>query len=119
MARSELRSRREYQNVGTGEPVMCPHCGNTTRRIPRRPLDRVVNVVWDVKRFRCANPMCGWEGSVRMKPKHFPRRPWLTVSRRVVGQQRSVGSPLVRISVSIAPLAEWDLPASRRPARCI
>ena len=75
MARSELRSRREYQNVGTGEAVMCPHCGNTTRRIPRRPLDRVVNVLWDVKRFRCANPTCGWEGSVRVKPKHFPRRP--------------------------------------------
>ena len=59
MARSELRSRRGYQNVGTGEPVMCPHCGNTTRRIPRRPLDRVVNVLWDVKRFRCANVWVG------------------------------------------------------------
>jgi len=45
MARSESRSRREYHNAGTGDPVLCPHCGTTARRIPRRPLDRVVNVL--------------------------------------------------------------------------
>ena len=57
MARSETRSRREYNNPATGEPVLCPHCGTTTRRIPRRPLDRVVNVLWDlVSGMRAVRP---------------------------------------------------------------
>ena len=58
MARSETRSRREYNHDGTGEPVLCPHCGTTTRRIPRRPLDRVVNVLWDlVSGMRAVRPV--------------------------------------------------------------
>lgn len=75
MAQGESRPIAEYGDGGTGEPVLCPRCGSTARRIPRRPFDRVVNVLWDVKRFRCANELCGWEGNVRMQPKHFPRRP--------------------------------------------
>jgi hypothetical protein len=75
MAEGESRPSPEYDNAGAGVPVLCPRCGTVARRISRRALDRVVNVLWDVKRFRCANAMCGWEGSVRMKPKHFPRRP--------------------------------------------
>jgi hypothetical protein len=75
MAERGSRPSPEYGNAGNGEPVLCPLCGSTARRIPRTTLDRVVNVLWDVKRFRCANAMCGWEGSVRMKPQHFPRRP--------------------------------------------
>jgi|KBSMisStaDraftv2_1062788.scaffolds.fasta_scaffold15923_9 hypothetical protein len=74
MTRGGWRSRAEDDNVAIGVPVLCPRCGSTTRRIPRKPLDRVINVLWDVKRFRCANALCGWEGGVRMKPKHFPGR---------------------------------------------
>ena len=71
----ESRPSPEYDYAGVGEPVRCPLCGSNARRIPRRALDRVVNVLWDVRRFRCANAMCGWEGNVRMKAKHFPRQP--------------------------------------------
>jgi len=65
----------EYENAGAGVPVLCPVCGSSVRRVPRRLLDRVVNLLWEVKRFRCANAMCGWEGNVRMKPHHFSRTP--------------------------------------------
>src|SRR6476661_7059436 len=61
MARA-LRASPEYDNAGAGVPVLCPVCGSTARRIPRKLLDRVVNVLWVVKRFHCANAMCGWEG---------------------------------------------------------
>ena len=73
MAGAESRSSPEYDNAGVGVSVQCPLCGSTARRIPRRALDRVMNALWEVRRFRCANAMCGWEGNVRMKPKHFPR----------------------------------------------
>jgi hypothetical protein len=76
MIGGERRSRPEDdKNVGLGVSVLCPRCGSTTRRIPRQLLDRVVNVLWDVKRFRCTNATCGWEGGVRVKPKHFPGGP--------------------------------------------
>ena len=73
MASGDSHPRPEFDDAGA--PVLCPLCGTTSRRIPRRALDRVVNVLWHVKRFRCANATCGWEGNIRMKPKHFPHRP--------------------------------------------
>ena len=75
MARGKSREGREYDNVGISVSVPCPRCGGTTRRIPRTRLDRMVNLLWDVKRFRCTNATCRWEGGVRMKPRHYPRRP--------------------------------------------
>jgi hypothetical protein len=74
MTRDRRRLRFDDDNVGLGVTVLCPRCGSTTRRIPRQPLDRVINMLWDVKRFRCTNAMCGWEGAVRIQPKHFAGR---------------------------------------------
>jgi len=75
MAGSGPHKGRGYDNAGIGVSVPCPHCGSATRRIPRTPLDRMVNLLFNVKRFRCTNATCRWEGGVRMKPRHFPRRP--------------------------------------------
>jgi len=38
MARGESRPQTEYHGAGACAPVLCPLCGTTTRRIPRRPL---------------------------------------------------------------------------------
>jgi hypothetical protein len=75
MTGSAASPNPEYDNAGAGVPVLCPVCGSVARRVPRRLLDRVVNILWEFKRFRCANAMCGWEGNIRMRAKHFRRRP--------------------------------------------
>lgn len=51
-----------------GEGVRCPSCGRTDAlRIRRRLLDRLLSWVHAVYRFRCADPHCGWEGTLPQK----------------------------------------------------
>ena len=63
------------QHLGVGDcfPVLCPRCGGTTRRVHRKPIDRILSVFVTVWRFRCLDKACGWEDPVRMKPHHFYR----------------------------------------------
>lgn len=41
---------------------LCPQCGTAIHRVHRRGLDRVVNVLVPVRRYRCDNRECRWSG---------------------------------------------------------
>jgi hypothetical protein len=45
-------------------------------RIARRPIDRLISVVWPQHRYRCRVMDCGWEGNLRVergrKPERYP-----------------------------------------------
>ena len=40
----------------------CPRCGADLRRIRRTRTDRMLSLVVPVRRFRCRNEACHWEG---------------------------------------------------------
>jgi hypothetical protein len=46
----------------------CPACGDIVSRIPRRPIDRILSVFVSMRRYRCPNVLCVWEGNVRDRP---------------------------------------------------
>jgi hypothetical protein len=45
--------------------AVCPHCGQGTSRIERRWSDRLLNVLVPLRRYRCVNAACGWQGNLR------------------------------------------------------
>jgi hypothetical protein len=40
----------------------CPHCGGELHRIHRRTIDRFVSLYVPVRRYRCKNRDCRWQG---------------------------------------------------------
>lgn len=48
-------------------PVRCPHCGSPTRQIHRRLRDRMISLLIPLRRYRCGNLDCRWEGNLRFK----------------------------------------------------
>lgn len=48
---------------------MCPDCGTALMRIRRRLDDRVLSVLCEVRRYRCMNSGCLWEGILRQEPE--------------------------------------------------
>lgn len=48
--------------------IQCPRCGGDLHRIHRRWHHRLLNLVIPVRRYRCADQACGWQG-VRIKEK--------------------------------------------------
>jgi hypothetical protein len=53
--------------IPSGNPAEppCPVCGHPLRRIHRRFIDRLVCVVYPVRRYQCQRVRCGWEGNLR------------------------------------------------------
>jgi hypothetical protein len=45
----------------------CPMCGGPLRRIHRRFIDRVLSLFRPVRRYRCPQPTCRWEGNVPVR----------------------------------------------------
>lgn len=46
--------------------VSCPICGeHELHRIPRRAVDRLLSMLVEIRRFRCANAQCNWTGNLR------------------------------------------------------
>ena len=43
----------------------CPRCEGDLIRIRRRPIDRMFSLFVSVRRFRCVNLGCIWEGNLR------------------------------------------------------
>jgi len=43
----------------------CPRCGETVHRIHRRFVDHIASLLRPVRRYRCENPACQWEGNLR------------------------------------------------------
>jgi hypothetical protein len=72
--KQSMNTKRPPERSNFHPAVACPKCGGSARRVPRRQLDRVLSLFGRVHRFRCTRETCGWIGSVRMKPTHFPDR---------------------------------------------
>jgi hypothetical protein len=53
--------------------VACPVCGAVIHRIHRKWYDRVINWAAPVRRYRCANRACGWQGLRVAVPKGAPQ----------------------------------------------
>jgi hypothetical protein len=45
----------------------CPHCGEGVQRIHRRLLDHLLSLLRPIRRYRCDNPACQWEGNLRWR----------------------------------------------------
>jgi hypothetical protein len=43
---------------------LCPQCGGSVSRIPRRGLDRMLGMLVSIRRFRCMGFGCQWEGNL-------------------------------------------------------
>jgi len=53
--------------------LTCPLCGKPyLRRINRRLIDRLFSVLIPVRRYRCEDFSCQWEGNIRAhsRPRH-------------------------------------------------
>ena len=44
----------------------CPDCGGHLIRTRRRAIDHVLNVLVQVRRYRCSEFHCQWEGNLRV-----------------------------------------------------
>lgn len=47
----------------------CPKCSGELIRIYRSTLERAVSLVYPMRRFRCNNPECGFEGCIADRGK--------------------------------------------------
>jgi hypothetical protein len=45
--------------------AVCPRCAGSVERVRRRLIDRIVSVFVPVRRYRCRNDACSWEGNLR------------------------------------------------------
>ena len=46
---------------------LCPLCGESVQRIHRHLFDRVLSVVYPVRRYRCPRFRCGREGTLKYR----------------------------------------------------
>ena len=44
----------------------CPSCGGGLGRVQRRIVDRLVSAFVSIRRVRCSNFLCGYEGNLRV-----------------------------------------------------
>lgn len=51
-------------------PYTCPRCGERDLiRVHRRFIDRLLSVFVRLRRFRCAQFQCQWEGNLRTRTR--------------------------------------------------
>jgi hypothetical protein len=50
----------------------CPRCNGSVYRVPRRVVDRLLSVFVAVRRHRCDEIGCHWEGNLRNRPATQP-----------------------------------------------
>ena len=65
-----LRGRWRLMTMERFTARVCPGCGGRLHRVHRRPIDRLVNVIVPVVRYRCRNPECRWRG-LRVKRARY------------------------------------------------
>lgn len=53
---------REHAAANLARDFTCPNCGGELIRVARRPADRILSMVVPVKRFRCPDFRCQFEG---------------------------------------------------------
>lgn len=65
-----MHTYHHHASEPTRRRLTCPHCGGSVQRVHRHVIDMMINTLWSVRRFRCLEPECGWEGRKRMLPPH-------------------------------------------------
>lgn len=50
--------------------VHCPRCNAVAFRVHRRWVDKLTSLFRPVRRFRCQEFRCGWEGNVPLSELH-------------------------------------------------
>jgi hypothetical protein len=63
-----LRVRWRVRHNPRFTELRCPTCGSELSRIHRRVSDRVVNLFAPVRRYRCRNRDCYWQGRRYRRP---------------------------------------------------
>lgn len=56
------RLRWRIMHAAALSQLACPRCGNEIHRVHRKELDRAISIAVPVRRYRCWNKECGWEG---------------------------------------------------------
>jgi hypothetical protein len=54
-------------SAGAEVEQLCPQCGAPLLRIQRHVVDRLISLAWPVRRYRCSNFLCEWEGNLRYR----------------------------------------------------
>lgn len=67
-----LRVRQRLMHSSRMRALQCPKCGGQIRRVHRNRFDHLVNFLVTVRRYRCANRACGWEGIRIVAPDAGP-----------------------------------------------
>lgn len=51
---------------GSVVEVHCPRCQAVAYRVRRRWIDRLISLFRPVRRYRCQEFRCGWEGNIHV-----------------------------------------------------
>lgn len=57
-----LRTRWRLLTDKRYTALVCPRCGGSIHRVHRKRVDRWINAYVPVRRYRCADSRCRWEG---------------------------------------------------------
>lgn len=67
---SMTRSQRiKYSVPHRSRTHTCPECDDQVFRVPRRLIDRLINLFTPVQRYKCMSPHCNWEGNLASLPE--------------------------------------------------
>lgn len=59
---SNLRGWMVFDDSETANT--CPRCRGRARRVPRRPIDRLISLISPRHRYHCQSRFCCWEGTL-------------------------------------------------------
>jgi len=68
-----LRIRWRLMRAPSLASVLCPRCGADLHRVHRRKLDHAIDWYVPVRRYRCANQQCNWDGLRIARSSHRRR----------------------------------------------
>jgi hypothetical protein len=96
--------------------IECPWCGGSSlERVHRRPVDRLISLVWPQRRYRCHSLGCEWQGNrsaqgLQSPPRVLPEQ--LARPDRPTVSEESALQPTdpVLTSQTSPPLAQQPLP---------
>lgn len=63
----------------------CPACNGKLRLVHRRTIDKVQSLFVPLKRYRCRNLDCEWEGNIRGDNNFDAFRSWLPWAVAIAG----------------------------------
>lgn len=67
------RTRHRLLTLPRFSDAQCPRCGSELSRIHRRSSDRVLGIFVPLRRYRCKNSECGWQGRRVYRSNHSTR----------------------------------------------